>query len=182
MTVFQIPINRRRMPTRSCLAVLTILASLTAAATIGSGQETDRNDGSEFVGTWHVTSATTSVLLIIQPDGRATFILIQKGSHGIDNVTWKPLAGGILVEGLPRFRFWKGRNRMEARVEMEPLPPELTDASMQEFPQTFFMRRVGQRTFSGPITKRELPAGWADGTLPTGWDEKAGRRREPSKK
>ena len=159
--------------------LLTLLSiPVIAIAAIGTGKEPDKNLATHFIGTWHVTSATNSFILSIKPEGEALQILIQKGSHGIDNVTWKPVAGGILVENRPRFRFWKGRHRNEARVEMEPLPPEMTEASLQQFPLAFFMKRVDEkRSFSKSLQERSLPAGWTDATLPTEWDQSAGRRR-----
>lgn len=138
----------------------------------------DDDVSASFIGTWHVTSATSSVILSIGPKGQASSILIDKGAYGIDSVTWKSVPGGILVEGLPRFRFWKGGNPQQARVAMEPLPPEVTSASWQEFPLTFFMSRIETKPENAKSTpERKLPAGWNDATLPAEWDETAGRRR-----
>ncbi len=151
----------------------TILLSAT-----GTGAKPNDDDPAAFVGTWHVTSGTISIVLSIKPEGEALFILIGEGSHGIDNVTWKPMAGGVLIEGLPRFRFWKGRNRSEARVAMEPLPPKATSARMQQFPLTFMMKRMDtKRNDSQAVRERKLPAGWSEAMLPAEWDETAGRRR-----
>lgn len=163
------------VPIVSCFAFF----SLILCSAIGAGAEPCEDVTVDFMGTWHVTSATNSMILSIKPEGDALFVLIQKGSYGIDNVTWKPVAGGILVEGSPRFRFWKGRDPTEARVAMELLPPEMTEASLQQFPLTFFMRQIDtERNDSKIAQERKLPPGWTEATLPTEWDQTAGRRRE----
>lgn len=150
-----------------------LLAGGTGASDIAAGAA-----GTSFIGTWRVTSATTSVILDIKPEGRALFILIQRGSHGIDHATWTPMDGGILVESLPRFRFWAGRTAEEARVEMEPLPTALTNESMQQFPLAFFMHRVGgRRSDARVLPERDLPTHWANEHLPPEWDQTAGQRR-----
>ncbi|WP_339911880.1 hypothetical protein [Symmachiella dynata] len=137
----------------------------------------------EFIGVWHTTSATTSFLIEIKPDGEALFLLIQGGAHGIDNVTWKPLPGGLLVNGIPRLRFWKGRNKNEARVEMEPIPAEMTNAEMLQFPLRFMMRRIDEkRQLPKAYLERKLPTGWTDATLTKDWDRTAGKRRSASSK
>ena len=157
-------------------ALLTVVTMAAVAAT-GAGEPAEPGDAASFIGVWHVTSAQSSILFNIQPGGKALFLLIQDGSHGIDPVTWRPLPGGVLIEGMPRFRLWKGRGPDDIRVEMEPISPELAASSVQAFPQAFFMRRVKEREFSDSMIARPLPKGWADATLPAGWDETAGKRR-----
>ncbi|GMW02688.1 MAG: hypothetical protein AMXMBFR84_38240 [Candidatus Hydrogenedentota bacterium] len=142
-------------------------------------EQTSEPPASELTGTWMVTAATNSFVIVIKPDGKAVVLLIQDGSHGIDNVTWKPMPGGLLIEGLPRFRFWNGRNAAEARVEMEALPFELMESSLQRFPTAFFMKRYDEgRNLGGQGASRPLAAGWDRETLPADWDEKAGQWRE----
>jgi hypothetical protein len=159
--------------------LISVVLLFTFFSIIGADAGDDEKIAADFIGTWHMTSATNSMILSIKPEGEALFILIQKGSHGIDNVTWKPVAGGILIEGAPRFRFWAGRNQTEARVAMEPLPPEATESTLQQFPLTFFMRRIDEKR---AVPERNLPTGWSAATLPPEWDQTAGRRREVTPK
>jgi hypothetical protein len=156
--------------------LVLIYGGLLASAARGSDLAALREDVS-FIGTWRVTSATNSVVLDIKPEGRALVILIQRGSHAVDSASWTPMDGGILVESIPRFRLWEGRTAEESRVEMEPLPPSLTDESMQQFPLAFFMHRVGtKRSDARLLPQRELPPHWTDAQLPPEWDQTAGQR------
>ena len=138
-----------------------------------------RAEPNPFVGVWRTTSASITIILSIRPDGRGLFVLIDGGSNSCEQVTWKVSPGGILVESLPRFRFWKGRHANEVRAEMEPLPPELTSRNVGQFHRTFFMRRNGQRKYPPALKNRPLPAGWNQSALPDDWDNKAGRRVSP---
>ncbi|QDU06671.1 hypothetical protein [Gimesia aquarii] len=117
------------------------------------------------------------MIFSIKDDGEAVMILLQDGAYNMGNVAWKPVPGGILIDGLPRFRFWKGRNRNEARVEIEALPPEMTRSDWQEFPLSFFMRRAISRRLPKQLQERSLPKNWGNATLPPEWDQAAGRRR-----
>jgi len=102
--------------------------------------------------------------------------MIAGGTTSWQKVTWQNVPGGILVDSVPRFRFWQGRKDDESRVEMEPLPAELTSRSLREFPIRFFMRRDdGARPRRAIVP---LPDGWDRGSLPHNWDESAGRRRK----
>ena len=171
----------------SVACILAVLLTAPAVLAANSEKKPDKKPAgdvsADFLGTWHVTSATNSFILSIQSEGQAVFILIQKGAHGIDEVTWRPMPGGILIEGYPRFRFWKGRHPNEARVEMEPLRPELAESSLLKFPATFFMRRVNaKRQFKGSPEKRPVPEGWKKATLPAEWDKTAGKRRKVAAK
>jgi hypothetical protein len=129
-----------------------------------------------FVGIWRTSSATTSVILAIRPAGKGLVLWIDGGSNSCEEVTWKEVPGGILVESIPRLRFWKGRHPGEARVEMEPLPPEWTSQAIQQFPRTFFMRRQTDQQDRQAVKNRPLPTGWNRSTLAEEWDKSAGKR------
>ena len=143
---------------------LAALLSVSVICALGAGRtadqkspDTDKADqavADEFIGVWHTTSATTSFLIEIKPDGEAFFVLIQGGTHGIDNVSWKPLPGGLLVNGIPRLRFWKGRNKNEARVEMESLPPGMASAEITEISAEVYNVASGRET----ATPQRFPA------------------------
>jgi hypothetical protein len=139
-----------------------------------------RDDENPYIGVWRTSSATVTFLLSIREDGTGLFVLIDGGANSCDPFTWKEAPGGILVESAPRLRFWKGRHANEARVEMEPLPPELTSRKLQRFPAAFMMRRDDGRHLPDEFKNRPLPAGWDEPTLPDDWDAKAGQRISPA--
>ena len=162
----------------ACVLAVLLTASAVLAATPEKepGKKLTEDVSADFLGTWHVTSATNSFIISIQPEGKAVVILIQKGAHGINEVPWRPMPGGVLVGG---FRFWKGRHPNEARVEMEPLHPELTEASLLKFPTSFFMRRINsKRQDKHSLEERPVPEHWKKATLPPEWDKTAGRRKK----
>ncbi|MCH9653772.1 MAG: hypothetical protein K0U86_12475 [Planctomycetes bacterium] len=144
---------------------------------VGADEKPKQDAVSEFTGTWSTISGTNSVIFSIKDDGEAVMFLLQSGAYNMGNVPWKRVPGGILIEGLPRFRFWKGRNRNEARVEMEALPPEMTSEDWQEFPLSFFMRRASSKRLPKQFHQRSLPKNWGNAKLPPEWDQSAGRRR-----
>ena len=162
-----------------CAFVLLFFLPSAGAQTLSSTKKLDtaKESSKPFVGTWHTTSGTMSIFLGIEADGGALFIWIQAGSHSYGTLRWEPLPNGLLVEGLPRFRFWKGRNANEVRVEMEPLSAEMTGPELQRFPLRFMMHRVVGNKMSKELTRRQLPDGWKKPTLPDNWDETAGKRR-----
>ena len=157
--------------------VLLAFVLIPVMVTVGADQKPKKDVVSEFTGTWSTISGTNSVIFSIKADGEAVIFLLQDGAYNMGNVPWKPVPGGILIDGLPRFRFWKGRNRNESRVEMEALPPEMTSEDWQEFPLSFFMHRSRSKRLPKQLRERSLPKNWNNAKLPPEWDQTAGRRR-----
>jgi len=138
----------------------------------------DKEDATPFIGSWFVTSAITSLIVSIEPQGEALFLFIEGGAFSILRTNWKQAPGGILVEGLPRIRLWRGTEPNNVRAEIEPLPEDLeVSVGFRQFPQKFFMRRVANAHVAGDIGKRSLPKEWDKASLEKEWDEKAGQRR-----
>jgi hypothetical protein len=163
---------------RALVSLAAVPVSLTAA-------QPQVSDGAaaRLLGSWHVTSAVTSIILSIEPAGEGLFIFLENGAYNIARVLWRPLPGGLLVEGALRIRVWLGRNPEELRAEMEELPPQVdVSDGFARFPLAFFMRRVSHRQVSREMLERELPKQWLEPTVPEGWDEKAGKRRELRKR
>jgi hypothetical protein len=133
--------------------------------------------GTGFTGSWQVTSASNSVVLSIEPSGQALVLMMQSGAHSMVRTKWRPLPGGLLVEGLPRFRLWAGPDEQHLRAEMDL--PERGDVgeSWREFPATFFMSRIRDASMPKALLERPLPAGWDKAALDKDWDQKAGQRR-----
>jgi hypothetical protein len=130
-----------------------------------------------MTGTWHVTSAMNSVILSIEPDGQVLILLMEGSSFSMTRLKWRPLAGGVLVEGVLRFRLWAGQDPLWARVEMD-LPEGLdVTESWREFPQAFFIRRIEPASLPAAVSERPLRDGWEKGVLDKEWDQKAGKRR-----
>lgn len=129
-----------------------------------------------LVGSWHVTSAVTSIVLSIEPSGEALGLFIENGAHSLWRTRWKKMEGGLLIEGMPMFRIWPGRHREEARVEMEPISDEMdVSGGLRQFPLAFFMRKVGP--VGRGLPSRAIPKTWESGKPGPDWDQKAGRRR-----
>ena len=163
------PISRRNV----VLALVTMPVTRMLAADDGESV-------SALMGSWHVTSAVTSIILSVEPQGEALGVLIENGAHTLWRSKWRKLPGGILVDGQPMIRLWIGRNKDEARAEMESLPEDMeVSAGIRQFPLSFFMRRVPMSPRNTP--SRKYPPAWENGSLGTEWDRKAGRRRTSGK-
>jgi len=162
------------MQRRCALATLAAVSMSLASTKLRLRAQTDPAAG--LMGSWHVTSAVTSIMLSLEPQGGALVLTIENGAHSLSRSKWRKLEGGLVVEGFPMFRLWAGRNAEEVRVEMEPLPTDVEISSgLRQFPGSFFMSRVrpGPREFLG----RPLPKGWERAALDPAWDQSAGRRR-----
>lgn len=160
-------------------ALISLAALSLAAPAVAPSSQAQGEGLSPFTGSWHVTSAVTSIVLSIEPQGEALVLTIENGAHSLERRPWRKLEGGLVVDGVPMFRVWQGRNAEELRVEMEPLPEEIeVGGGLRQFPRGFFMRRASL----APRDKvgRPLPQGWDKAVLSPDWDQKAGRRR-PSK-
>ncbi len=159
----------------ACVATPALLSVLSA----GAPQEKPRPGEPEpwrgLVGSWHVTSGQRSLVISIEPDGKALVLFIQPGQHSIERVAWEPFHGGILLHDLPRKRLWPGRHDQELRAEIEPVP-ELGYDPDEKFHQRFFMRRVGERTLPEGWRDRPVPASWTREALDKAWDATAGKR------
>ncbi len=130
-----------------------------------------------MTGTWHVTSAMNSVILSIEPDGQVLVLLMEGSSFSITRLKWRPLPGGVLVEGVLRFRLWAGQDPLWARVETDmPEGLDVTE-SWREFPQAFFIRRIEPASLPKEVIEWPLRDGWEKAVLDKEWDEKAGKRR-----
>ena len=161
--------TRRRM--------LVGLASvpLSTAAALAQTPPEPKEPHERLVGTWQSTIAETSVILSIQAPGDALVILGEKGAFGMARTPWKPLPGGLFVDGFPRFRLWLGNNGGELRAEMDlPEGPDVS-AGLRRFPRSFFMRRVPFTRFPKELLARPLPESWQQTSLDAGWDSKAGQ-------
>lgn len=135
-----------------------------------------------FLGVWQTHFEQTAIILIIRPNDKAHFILIQSGSRQVSNVDWKAVPGGLIVDGLPRFRLWNGRDQNEVRAQMEALHPDFTNRQLRRFPLSFYMKRDDVRRNLPPqLQRRALPNGWMDEMPPARFDEQAGRPRQDVK-
>jgi len=134
----------------------------------------------KLIGSWQVTSAQTSLILSIEPGHKALVLWIRKGSHSTLRTSWKPLPGGILVQGIPRIRLWAGRKNRdnELRAEVEAIP-ELGYDPNKEFHDHFFMRRIKFEETPRHLLDRPLPERWKKETLGQEWNASAGRTPLP---
>lgn len=72
----------------------------------------------EFVGIWSSHYQQTFIYLIIQPDQKAVFALLDQG-HSFSGVPWVPAKNGIIVRGLPMLRLWKTKEPDRCKVRMQ---------------------------------------------------------------
>lgn len=128
----------------------------------------------DFVGVWSTHYQTTFVYLIIHSDRTASFILLDQG-HSISQTRWYPVKNGIIVDGLPMFRFWKGDTPGTARVQMQEFPQEMTNATFGRFPLFFIMRKQkGPEPISNEPGKMTVPKEWLNDEPPSHFDERVG--------
>jgi len=182
-------LSKEEIVIRCLLAVLLALTmfQLTPAqsVTIQADGVATTTVNSPFLGVWQTHFEQTFFTLIINPDQTAYFILIEGGSHQLTKVKWEPVAGGILVDSLPRFRLWKVPKDEDsvARAQMEALDPALTGSSIRRFPTSFYMKHLRRdelvRTLPIDFAKREVPAGWSNETPPEEFDAQVGIPRTP---
>jgi hypothetical protein len=164
---------------RKLLLGLATLPFSTAAALAQSPPE-PKEPHLRLVGTWQSTIGETSVILSIQPPGEALVILGEKGAFGMARTHWRPLPGGLFVDGFPRFRLWLGNNDGELRAEMDLPDGPNVSAGLRRFPRSFFMRRVPFTRFPRELLARPLPDRWQQDAVDADWDEKAGKpKAEP---
>lgn len=162
---------------------LVSLAAFPASIAIAAAPDAKTDAAEKLIGSWHTTSAVTSIILSIERGGEALFMFIENGAYSIDRVRWKPLPGGLMIEGAFRIRLWLGTSPDNLRAEMEELPPHAEVSNgFARFPISFFMRRVGSRNVPPESLQRDLPKHWRGETPGEGWDQKAGKRREPPKR
>jgi hypothetical protein len=163
------------------IAILVASVALPAAfLAFSSGAEQEKTQPKKpeawrtLIGSWHVTSGQKSLVISIEPDGKALVLSMQPGQHSIDRVSWESFHGGILLNDMPRKRLWLGRHAQELRAEIEPIP-ELGYDPNKEFHQRFFMTRVNERTMPSGARGRAVPPKWLQEKVDDGWDAKAGK-------
>ncbi|MCA8984591.1 MAG: hypothetical protein R3C12_06250 [Planctomycetaceae bacterium] len=153
-------------------ALFVPLLAMPADVRSAEGVATDADN--DFVGVWSTHYQTTFVYLIIHSDRTANFILLDQG-HSISQTRWYPAKNGIIVDGLPMFRFWKGDSPDTARVQMQEFPQEMTNDTFGRFPLCFIMRKQKKpeptSTEPGRIT---VPKEWLNDEPPSLFDERIG--------
>lgn len=162
----------------ACFAYVSIAMVGIASAQLGESaadsvvdETVDERTGA-FYGTWHSTRGQKSILVNIEPGGEALLLRMQRGSHSMDRIAWKPFHGGILIESIPRMRLWPGQGKNSVRAEIESISEIDYDAD-SDFGSRFFMRRIDSPDGSRAIPellKREVPEHWAHETLGEEWD------------
>lgn len=152
-----------------------ILAIFGGLAFAQEPTEVDAQDS--FVGVWSAHYQTTFVYLIIHSDRTANFILLDQG-YQVSQTRWSPAKNGIIVDGLPKFRLWKGASPDSARVQMQDFPQEATNDTFARFPLHFHMKKQSHddRWDTG-FDEKTLPSGWLSKDPPADFPEKAGMPR-----
>lgn len=170
----------RRIP--RILIEFAAFLSMLCALLITSGAVTESRDEEpvNLMGSWHVTSAQTSLIISVEPNHQALVLGIQEGSHSMQRTSWRPFHGGVLIEGIPRIRLWPGRDGRddELRAEMESIP-ELGFDPNENFHDHFFMSRIEFGEPPEAMVNRPVPERWTQETLGAEWNATAGREPLP---
>ena len=166
---------------KALVGLAAVPVSMSAAAELD--KQVPDGAAARLLGSWHTTSAVTSIILSIEPAGEGLFIFLENGAYNIARVLWRPLPGGLLIDGAFRIRLWLGRNPEELRAEMEELPPQVdVSDGFARFPIAFYMKRVLHRQVSREMLERDLPKEWLEPAPAESWNQKAGKRREPPRR
>ena len=156
------------------LAIAMLLTGLSISCmsqpnVAGNGQSTPTARTNPLLGTWTTHFEQTSLTISIEADNSAVVYWDWRGSHTCGRGTWRSLKGGLLVEGIPRFRFWHTGNNDRLLMLMEPLHPSMTGEEMMAFPTRHRMRRVkagGTTASNAALSSRPLPIGWESESPP----------------
>lgn len=132
-----------------------------------------------FVGIWSTHYQTTFVYLIIHADHTANFILLDQG-YSVGQTRWSPAQNGIIVDGFPKFRLWKGDSPNTAKAVMQEFPQEATNDTFGRFPLYFYMRKqVPRKGWDRKLDPTSLPESWLSDQPPADFEAKAGKPRPP---
>lgn len=130
-----------------------------------------------FAGIWSSHYQQTFIYLIVQPNQKAVFALLDQG-YSFSEVTWLPAKKGIIVRGYPMLRLWQTERPDRCKVRMQAVPPEATNSTFVKFPLNFYMTR--QKHFSLPtaLAKQPIPDDWLNADPPSDFDRMVGKARE----
>ena len=139
--------------------ILGIVVMLPAFSESSENKEVPSNS---LLGTWSTHYTTTFLTISIEADHTAVIYWDWNGSHSCYRTKWIEKKNGLLIEGFPRFRFWRSDNIKRPIMQMEPIDPKLTTEEMAKFPTKHVMREIemNDRWLSGPLAKRPFPKGW----------------------
>lgn len=130
-----------------------------------------------FAGIWSSHYRQTYIYLIIQPNHKAVFALLDQG-HSFDEVPWFPADNGIIVGGFPILRLWTTNQPDRCKVRMQAVPPEATNDTFLRFPLNFYMTREKQRPLPAALAELEVPKDWLSSEPPADFDDMVGKPRE----
>ena len=118
-------------------------------------------ESNTLLGTWQIHYVTTSLTISIEADKTAVVYWDWNGSSSCYRTKWIEKKNGLLIEGFPRFRFWKTDNINRPVMQMEPIDPKLTTEEMAKFPIKHVMIKIEMDDkWLGQMTNRPLPKGW----------------------
>ena len=160
---------------RSIVPLILLLQSGLALAQDSKSTESENS----FVGIWSTHYQTTFVYLIVHSDHTANFILLDQG-YSVGQTRWSTAKNGIIVNGFPKFRLWKGDTPNTARVVMQEFPQEATNDTFGRFPLYFYMRKqVPRQGWDRKLDEASLPEAWLSDQPPADFNAKAGMPRPP---
>lgn len=160
----------------------------TAAMTIGSGMASlslapscGADDDAKAVsdalaGIWSSHYQTTFIYLIIHPHQRVIFALLDQG-HSFGEVSWIVAKNGMVVSGFPMLRLWRTARPDRCKVQMQEVPPEMTNDTFVKFPLNFFMTRQNS-PLPAAFAEQKIPKDWLDAAPPSDFDDMVGKPRQ----
>lgn len=168
-----------KLPRRTVITAITgaLLYSTSDARSQDNAQVADESDS--FLGIWSTHYQQTFIYLVIQPNNKAIFALLDQG-HSFSEVPWFRAENGIIVGGLPMFRLWKTTNPKRCKVQMQAVPPEATNSTFIKFPLNFYMGRQPQRTLPDTLAELKVPNNWLNAEPRSDFDDVAGKPRKVS--
>ena len=128
-----------------------------------------------FTGIWSSHYQQTFIYLIIQPNQKAVFALLDQG-YSFGEVPWIPAKNGIIVRGFPMLRLWQTNQPDRCKVRMQEIPPEMTNDTFVKFPLSFYMTRQ-QDHLPAALAELEIPKDWHGADPPSDFDRMVGKPR-----
>lgn len=160
----------------AAMAIGSALAGLSLPSSSAADEKT-KTAANDFSGIWSAHYQQTFIYLIIQPNQKAVFVLLDQG-YSFGEVPWAPANNGIIVRGFPMLRLWKTKQPHRCKVRMQAVPPEATNDTFVKFPLNFYMKRQQQNQLPPALAKMKIPNDWLSADPPSDFDDMVGRPRK----
>ncbi|MCA9124582.1 MAG: hypothetical protein KDB11_30615 [Planctomycetales bacterium] len=161
---------------KATIAIGNAMAYLSLKPCCEADDET-KTASDAFIGIWSSHYQQTFIYLIIQPDQKAVFALLDQG-YSFGEVPWVQAKNGIIVHGFPMLRLWKTNQPNRCKVRMQAVPPEATNNTFVKFPLNYYMTRQEQFPLPAALAEQKIPEDWLGSDPPSDFDRMVGKPRE----